>query len=164
MPKMHYYSWFLIYLFGISDQESFTEHEVLLSVSQVFICWHGHQSGVLLPLAEHPELHLLGVIFPLLSWKITWSRSKGAGQAILYKVYFYTIRFYNQYLLYSTKWNRAISCRENLRLPFAKMHDNSNGWLGASLYFWQWVPNGVIISQLGPIISLLRWMAFCRVF
>lgn len=59
------------------------------------ISWTGHRSGVTLPLAEHPELHLRGGRVSLLSQEIAWVRSKRSAKAILYQTYFIVLDFYN---------------------------------------------------------------------
>lgn len=65
----------------------------LLWAALACICWTAHGSGVAWPLAEHPELHLMGGTVSLLSQKIAWVRSKGTVQAVLYQTYFIALDF-----------------------------------------------------------------------
>lgn len=78
-----------------SEQQSFKKHEVLLWAFLVCISWTGYGSGVTVPLAEHPELHLMGGIFSLFSQKTVWVRAEGTAKAILYQAHFILLDFYS---------------------------------------------------------------------
>lgn len=84
---------------------------------QVRICWNGHRSGAISPLAAHPDLYFIGVTVSLLSWKMIRARPNGTGKDALYQVYFMPLGFTTNtsfIVLSGTKQ----SVTENLSLPF----------------------------------------------